>query len=166
MRRVLSVALVYFAGLTSNAFAQPRALGHDVRWDLLQIIQRTALAGGTNVGKDAATGDTISLTGSGDTEPAEGTAHGGGTFIHRHSNGTVVANGVYVVTGFLNWDPAGGSLSATPLTDGVGDINETSSGIMTLTVRLFPSTGGHVDAILSVDCNLPGATESIEEGIT
>jgi hypothetical protein len=163
MRRVLSIALVYLAAATSNAFAQPRALGHDVRWDLVQIIQGTALAGGTDIGKDAATSDTVSLTGSGDAEPAEGNAGGGGTFVHRHANGTEVAHGVYVVTGFLNWEPAGGTL---PVADGIGQAEEARAGILTLTVRLFPSTGGHQDAVLVVNCALPGATLPIEEGIT
>ena len=166
MRRVLSFALLFLAAITSNALAQPRALGHDVRWDLVQIIQGTVLAGGTDVGRDGTTGDTISLTGSGDAEPAEGNAGGGGTFVHRRANGTEVAHGVYVVTGFLSWDPAGGTLEGTGLTDGVGHIEEESSGILTLVVRLFPSGGGHADAVFGVNCNLPGATESITEGIT
>ena len=166
MRRVLLFAVVYLAAVTSSALAQPRALGHDVRWDLVQIAQGVVLPGGTDAGRDAGTGDTILMTGSGDAEPAEGNAAGGGTFVHRHANGTEVAHGVYVVTGFLSWDPAGGTLEGTGLTDGVGRIEEESSGILTLVVRLFPSGGGHADAVLGVNCNLPGATESITEGIT
>ena len=135
MRRVLLFALVYLAAVTSSALAQPRALGHDVRWDLVQIAQGVVLPGGTDAGRDAGTGDTILMTGSGDAEPAEGNA-------------------------------AGGTLEGTGLTDGVGRIEEESSGILTLVVRLFPSGGGHADAVLGVNCNLPGATESITEGIT
>jgi len=166
MRRVLFFAAVYVAAVTSSALAQPRALGHDVRWDLVQITQGVVLPGGTDVGRDPTTGDTIRLTGSGDAEPAERNAAGGGTFVHRRANGTEVAHGVFVVTGFLSWDPAGGSLEGTGLTDGVGHIEEESAGILTLIVRLLPSGGGHADAVFGVNCNLPGATESITEGIT
>ncbi len=163
MRRVLLFASVGVLALAPNAWAQPERKGHDVRWDLAQVIQGTALAGGTDVGRDAATGDTVSLTGSGDAEAAEGNAAGGGTFLHRNARGAEVAHGVYVVTGFLNWEEAGGTL---PAADGIGHADEASAGILTLMVRLFPSGGGHTDAVLGVHCALPGATAQIEEGIT
>ncbi len=164
MRRVLCFALFYVGVTASSAFGQPPERGHDVRWDLVQGIQGTVLSGGMDVGK-AGNGDTISMTGSGDAEPAEGNAAGGGTFVHRDAKGTVLAHGIYVVTGFINWVPAGGTLAATGLADGIGHTEEASSGILRLDVRLFPSTGGQFDARLAINCDLPGATQAIKEGI-
>ena len=164
MRRAWFVAAIALLGFTQNASTAPQQKGHDVRWDLIQFVQNTAIAG-TNVGRDTASGDTVSLTGSGDAEPAEKVAAGGGTFVHRHANGTEVLHGVYVVTGFMDWQPAGGTLAGLGLTDGIGHIDETSGGILTLAVRLFPSGGGHEDGVLIVNCNLPGVAFDIEEGI-
>src|SRR5882762_3391440 len=73
--------LSWFAAIP--ALAQPRALGHTVRWDLIQIVQGTALPGGADVGINAPTGDTFTVTGSGDAEPAEADAAGGGIIVHH-----------------------------------------------------------------------------------
>src|SRR2546428_5021686 len=79
------------------------AKGHNVRWDLVLLeppgSPTTALAGGTDVGLDAATGDTVELTGSGNAIPARRDATGGGTFVHKHADGSIVAQGFYLVTG-------------------------------------------------------------------
>jgi hypothetical protein len=163
-RRLLFVAIGLLA-VTSTTLAEPLQRGHDVRWDLVQVVQNIVLVGGTNGGQDSASLDTITLTGSGDAEPAEGNAAGGGTFVHRHANGTLVARGAYVVTGFISWQPAGGSLKATGLTDGIGHESEASAGILTLAVRLFPARGAAQEGVLDVNCDLPGATFAIEEGI-
>ena len=50
-----------------------------VRWDFLVIANGVAVAGGTDVSTDAATKDTLALTGSGHAEPRENEAAGGGT---------------------------------------------------------------------------------------
>jgi hypothetical protein len=149
-----------------------------VRWDLVKIVQNTVLAGGTDVARDAATRDTITLTGSGEAEPGEKEAAGGGTFVHRrraagrrsdrHGDeekdaGEVEAHGIYVVTGFIDWKPAGGRLTEN---DGIGQAAEATSGILTLKVRLFPAAGGHLDGVLTVNCRLADATFDIEEGVT
>jgi hypothetical protein len=153
----------------------------NLRWDLVKIVQGTVLAGGTDVGSDAASHDTISLTGSGEAEPGEKEAGGGGTFVHKHrasgrrsdrrggdkdedaAEGEVEVHGVYVVTAFVDWQPAGGKLNVV---DGIGQAAEASSGILTLKVRLLPSGGGHHDGVLTVHCRLPGSTFDIDEGIT
>ena len=161
-------------GLTLTAFTlfapvssaqQRRALGLHVRFDLVQIVQGTALAGGKDVGLDGPTGDTVELTGSGEFTPGAGNAAGGGTFVHKHSNGTEVAHGVWVVAGFASWRPGGGSLPSV-LTDGIGEIAETSAGIVALHVQLVPEGGeSALNAILEVHCHLPGASFDTEEGI-
>lgn len=163
---VLLVSLATFTLMAPAGLAQQRqVLGHHVRFDLIRVVQGVALTGGENVGRDTATGDTVRLTGSGDFKPATADAAGGGTFVHRHANGTEVAQGVWVVTGFVSWEPAGGFLPLS-LTDGIGEVSEASAGIVTIHVVLKPSSGGQVPATLSVNCALPGAAFPIEEGIT
>ncbi len=162
MRRILFVASICLATIPAIALAQPRALGHTVRWDLVQITQGTALAGGADVAEDAASGDTFTLTGSGEAEPAEGDATGGGTIVHHFANGRPDSSGVYVVTGFHSWQPGGGQL---PIADGIGHVSETSAGVLRMAIRIFRASGGFSDATLTVNCHLPGATVDVEEGI-
>ncbi len=165
----LAVSIVTLATFTLIAPAglaqQRQVLGHHVRYDLIRIVQGVLLTGGENVGRDAATGDTVTLTGSGEFKPATMDAAGGGTFVHQHANGTEVAHGVWVATGFVSWEPAGGVLPQG-VTDGIGELSEASAGIVTIHVVLKPSSGGSVPATLSVNCALPGASFPIEEGIT
>ncbi len=168
---VLIVSLATFTLMAPAGLAQQRqALGHHVRFDLVHAVQNTVLAGGTDIGLDAS-GDTVALTGSGAFKPGDKDAAGGGTFVHRHAPvppatiGMEVAHGVWVVTGFVSWDPAGGFLPS-PLTDGIGELSEASAGIVTIHVVLKPSGGGSIPATLSVNCDLPGASFPIVEGIT
>ncbi len=133
-----------------------------LRWDLIQIVQGVILAGGTDVGRDAATGDMVSLTGSGDARPGKHRATGGGTFVHKHANGSEVAHGVYVVTGFKSFVNGGGSLVGTGLTDGIDELNKTTGGLLSLSVRLMPASGGSADGVLEVHCELPGGRPDTE----
>jgi len=141
--------------------------GTIVRWDLAQIVQATALAGGTDQATDAATGDVVALTGSGQANLGpHPRAAGGGTFVHTRTVGhetQVVARGIYVVTGFVNWQRDTGAL---PIADGIGFVEQASSGILTLNVRLMPEGGSPVDGVLGINCELPGATFVQFEGIT
>ncbi|HEX4841860.1 MAG TPA: hypothetical protein VFV60_06800 [bacterium] len=163
---VLVVSLATFTLIAPAGLAQQRqVLGHHVRFDLVSVVQGVVLTGGEDVGRDTATGDTVRLTGSGGFKPATNDAAGGGTFVHQHPNGTEVAHGVWVVTGFVSWEPAGGFLPPS-LTDGIGEVSEASAGVVTIHVELRPSSGGPLPATLSVHCALPGAAFPIEEGIT
>jgi hypothetical protein len=125
-----------------------------LRWDLVQPTPASTVtvvvAGGTDVARDAATGDTISLTGSGESRPHKRTATGGGTFLHKHANGTEVGHGVYVVTSFKSF------------TDGIDDIHETTGGILSLMVHLTSTAGMSADALLEVHCDLPGSKPTTE----
>ena len=146
-------------------------LGNDeeaelLRWDLVAITQGVVLSGGQDMAHDATSDDTVTLTGSGQARPHKGTATGGGTFLHKHANGTEVAHGVYHVTGFKSFRDAGGSLVGTPLTDGIGTLGQTTGGILSLGVELLPSGGGSHQAVLGVNCNLPGSEFPVEEGVT
>jgi hypothetical protein len=140
-----------------------------LRWDLVAPTGAGAttvvLAGGTDHGKDSATGDTVDLTGSGEANVDEGTAAGGGTFVHKHSDGSMVASGVYVATGLRSFQNLGGSLAPTGLVDGIDHIAATTAGILSLDIKGFLAGGGTVNAVLEVHCNLPGASRPAEEGI-
>jgi hypothetical protein len=139
-----------------------------IRWDIIDIDPQAGVltAGGTAVSEDPTSHDTLTFTSSGQAEPAGHEANGGGTFVHRHADGSVVARGVYVVTGFVSFKPLAGSLTGTPLIDGIGEKDEAHSGI--LTVRISVYVGGKVVATarLAVHCALPGAPSSAFEGAT
>jgi hypothetical protein len=135
-----------------------------LRWDMVDINGGVILSGGTDVAQDATTGDTGSLTGSGQATPQAGDAFGGGTFVHRHADGSEVAHGIYWVTGFNGFEDLGGSLVGAGLIDGIGDIEDTNGGILSMNVRLRASTGQSLDGVLAVHCELPGG-EMTPEGI-
>jgi hypothetical protein len=155
-------------GMAGPAFADDKHGNEQarfVRWDLITITSRVILSGGTDVGKDKASGDTVSLTGSGQAQPRDEEATGGGTFVHNAANGTERAHGLYVVTGFRSFRDAGGTLAGLGLTDGIGEIDDTTGGILVLDVQLIPSAGPTSAGVLTVDCILPGGSiPSIVEG--
>jgi hypothetical protein len=135
-----------------------------LRWDLVHAVQNVVLAGGTDVARDATTGDTISLTGSGQARPPRHMATGGGTFVHSHASGSEVARGVYIVNGFNSFVNGGGSLAGTGLTDGIDEINKTTGGVLSLRVHLMASSGVSANGVLEVDCELPGS-KPVTEGV-
>ena len=146
------------------------ALGHQkVRWDLIQLggagATTTALPGGTDVGLDATTGDTVELTGSGIVKPDSGDVTGGGTFVHKNSAGTVLAHGFYVATGFVSWEPRAGTFPAP--NDGVGHLSQASAGVLVLDVQAYPDGGppGGIAGGLTINCHFPTTPEAGEEGI-
>jgi hypothetical protein len=141
------------------------ALGHTYRYDLVQIVQNTVLSGGSDQATDATSHDTVTLTGSGQFKPGPGDATGGGTFVHQHADGTVVAHGVWVVTGFVSWQNLGGSLAGTGLTNGIAHNGDETGGIVTLNVSIMPASGSPHNATLVVQCNLPGASPPTTEGV-
>jgi hypothetical protein len=166
-RRLVGVGAVGALGVlfTPEAVLADGDNGEEVellRWDLIQIVQGTVLAGGTDVGRDAATGDTISLTGSGQARPQKHKATGGGTFLHKHTNGSEVAHGVYVVTGFDSFANGGGGLVGTGLTDGIDALNKTTGGLLKMRVHLTATSGLMADGTLEVHCSLPGGKPETE----
>lgn len=136
-----------------------------LRWDLVKFPQGLVLSGGQNTAKDAASGDVVTLTGSGQVEPKKETATGGGTFVHKHASGAEVAHGVYKVTGFKSFKAAGGSLAGVGLVDGIGTLKQTMGGLLLMHVALMPSGGGSLAGVLGVDCELPGVEFPITEGV-
>ncbi len=167
-RKILTAGAAGAVGVLLNPSAVFADDGDEVsvlRWDLVQIIQGTVLVGGLVRARDAATGDVVTLSGSGEARPDDRTAAGGGTFVHHHADGSEV-HGVYVVTAFNSFKNGHGSLAPTPLQDGIGHKNQTDSGILSLGIKAFPATGGSIEAKLGVECALPGDTSGAVEGIT
>ena len=159
-----AVGVLGAVGIPTTAFAEGDGVDL-LRWDLVQFLQGTALAGGTNQATDEVTGDVATLSGSGHAEPKKRRATGGGTFVHRHADGTEVAHGIYTVTSFQSWTPAGGNLAPAGAKDGIGTLEQTTGGLLVLHIAVFPAAGGMVEAVLGVDCAVPGVRFPIEEGV-
>ena len=140
-----------------------RLKSNRVRFDITE--ERGAIIpGGTAVAKDAGTGETISLTASGEARPSAHKAAGGGTFA-RSNGATTIVSGIWYVTGFVSWTPAGGTVGGA--VDGIGQLSEASAGLLVLNVHLVPDAGAPSDGTLTVHCNL-GVDEQItgEEGVS
>jgi hypothetical protein len=133
-----------------------------LRWDLVTVDNGVVIPGGADVARDAATGDVGTLTGSGQARPGDEQAAGGGTFVHRQANGREVAHGIYWVTGFNSFENLGGSLAGIGLIDAIGDIGDTSGGILSLKVHLRAVSGQSADGVLEVHCDLPGGGPTTE----
>src|SRR5712691_9304918 len=142
-----AVGVLGALGIPTTVFADDEEV-ELLRWDLVHFPQRLVLTGGENMATDAATGDVVTLTGSGEATPKMEMATGGGTFVHRHANGTEVAHGVYKVTGFQSVRAGGGSLAPTGLDDGVGTIAQTMGGLLVVYIAAMPSTGGSIAGVL------------------
>lgn len=136
-----------------------------LRWDIVHFPQNVGLPGKATA-KDAATGDVVTLTGTGQIEPKKRTATGGGTFVHTHHDGSPPVNGVYVVTGFLSFTPAGGTLAGLGLTDGIGTLAQTVGGLIVVSVNVMPVGHSPLSGVLHVDCDVPGVEFPIKEGVS
>jgi len=168
------IALVLLGLVLGGMFAATSAVGNHprakiVRWDLVEIANGTAVAGGENVATNADSGLSLTITGSGHVRPRSHKAFGGGTYALEDADGNEIEFGSYQVTEFVSFRRLrGGDFAATGLIDGIGDPAEASSGIMTVKVRALaegapPEEG--VDALLEVHCHLPGTVEDTFEGV-
>jgi hypothetical protein len=142
--------------------------GDLIRWDLIHLNPSTliALPGGAASAEDPATGEVIRLTGSGQFDPADETASGGGTFAARDADGSLIERGAFVVSDFISWQPLAGSIVGTPIIDGVGEKPDARSGIVTLEVAGYVRGEFVGHATLEVHCALPGAPAGSHEGVT
>lgn len=166
------IALVLLGLLLGGLLAATSAVGDHprakiVRWDLVEIANGTAVAGGVNVAT-AASGESLTITGSGHVRPRSHEAFGGGTYVFEDADGNEEF-GSYQVTKFVSFRRLrGGNFAATGLIDGIGDPAEASSGIMTVKVRARAEGAKPeqaVDALLEVHCHLPGTVEDTFEGV-
>jgi hypothetical protein len=128
-----------------------------LRWDLVVNVLGAVVPGGSVVADDAATNDVISLTGSGFARPHQGKASGGGTWDRRHSDFSFVDAGVFLVTGFNSFTNGGGSLTGTGVTDAIGELDQTTGGVLSLNVSAV-GTSAPFTALLEIHCSLPGSS--------
>jgi len=131
-----------------------------LRWDLVVNVLGAVVPGGSVVADDAATNDVISLTGSGFARPHQGKASGGGTWQRRHSDFSFVDAGVFLVTGFNSFNNGGGSLAGTGVTDAIGELDQTTGGVLSLNVSAAAGVGTSFTAVLEIHCSLPGSSTS------
>ena len=92
-------------------------------------------------------GDIIRVTGSGTFDTSADAVVASGSFTHTHSNGALVARGVWVATGFSSFDAFGGP---SPGFQG---------GVLEITATLLPAGGAPVTGVpITVNCliNAPG----------
>jgi hypothetical protein len=142
--------------------------GDLIRWDLINLNPRTLIAvpGGAASAEDPATGELVRITGSGQFDPDDETASGGGTFVARDADGSVIERGVFVVSDFISWQPLAGSIVGTPIIDGVAEKPDARSGIVTLEIAGYVRGELIGHATLEVHCALPGAPAGSHEGVT
>jgi hypothetical protein len=168
------IALVLLGLVLGALLAATSALGDHpgakiVRWDLVEIANGTAVAGGENVATDPESGFSITVTGSGHVRPRGHTAFGGGTYAIEDPDGNEIENGSYQVTELVSFRRLrGGNFAATGLIDGIGDPDEASSGILVVKVRALAEGAPPdeaVEALLEVHCHLPGTVEETFEGV-
>jgi hypothetical protein len=168
------IALVLLGLLLGGLLAATSAVGDHpraqiVRWDLVEIANGTAVAGGVNVATDPASGASLIITGSGHVRPRSHEAFGGGTYAFEDADGNELESGTYVVTKLVSFRRLrGGNFAATGLTDGIGDPAEASSGILKVKVRALAEGAPPeeaVTALLEVHCHLPETVEDTFEGV-
>jgi hypothetical protein len=167
------IALVLLGLVLGGLLAATSAVGDHprakiVRWDLVEVANGTAVAGGVNVATTAS-GESLIVTGSGHVRPRSHEAFGGGTYVFEDADGNELESGSYQVTEFVSFRRLrGGNFAATGLIDGIGDPAEASSGILTVKVRAradgAPAEEA-VDALLEVHCHLPETVEDTFEGV-
>ena len=111
----------------------------------------------------AANGDTITIKGNGEFDTKTGKAEGKGTFVHKNAAGTVLGSGTWEAKRLLIFHDAG-------LSTNLGFPRTFHAGEAILQVRAVghpaadPDASLEFDAILGVDCELPGAGNF--EGVT
>ena len=105
----------------------------------------------------AANGDTVAISGSGKFEPGDDDASGRGTFTHRNSAGVVLASGKWKVKELVSFKSFGLA--------GAGFPPGAEGGVAVLQIELRPSSGGKIQALLTINCVLGSPPEGVEEGI-
>ncbi len=112
-------------------------------------------------------GSKISLTGSGTfvfpSVIGSTVVNGGGTWKTFSPTGEITGRGTYVVTNYLNFRFATGSLPPTGVNNEIGEADDAHSGLAHL--RILYSDGNK--GVLIISCNLPvGELRNRFEGIT
>lgn len=139
-----------------------------MRWDIVSvpIFNPPTVKEGGVAFASATDGTFIKLTGSGTFGPgATDPVTGGGTWETFTVSRTSVAKGTYTVTGLVSFEAAPGKLPANFVLQ-VGTLATASAGLAVLRIaykNADGSSGG--TGVMVVSCNLPGAPDSIFEGV-
>src|SRR4051812_50122734 len=86
------LGLLLGALLTATGAVAHHTRGKIVRWDLVEIANGTAVAGGENVATDPVTGESITVTGSGHVRPRSHEAFGGGAYGFEGAGGKEIGD--------------------------------------------------------------------------
>ena len=167
VRLAVAVAAIAVAGIVTAASGVTRPGARGLRWDFLDVNLATKqiVPGGTDTSKDAATGDTLSLTGTGQFTPSRKLASGGGSFVHKHADGSVVAQGFYYVTGFRSYRVGGGE-PPKGFVDRVARGQGTPlDGILIMTIRMVPVVDGKPQAAQTATLRINCAFEHNHIGL-
>lgn len=163
---VIAVLLVLaVTGDRQVVFAQQAS---KMRWDIVAIptfTPPTVKAGGATFAS-ATDGSFIKLTGSGTFGPgAADPVTGGGTWETFTVSRTSTAKGTYTVTGLVSFQESPGALPAT-FVDQIGTLANARAGLAVLRVAYTNPDGSPAGTgILIVSCHLPGAPDTIFEGV-
>ena len=145
----IAVALLA-AGVTSfliAVVASPQSVGAAgrqtneryklVRWDIARCDSAAcdALVVGGHARWRSESGARIKFTGTGQAEPREERAAGGGLWTRKSASGRIIGRGTYTVVAFISWNGLGGTLGN--VADAIGNRNEVRSGVLKLRIRLF-----------------------------
>lgn len=150
---VMMLALV--APTTSASAATTSATRHGNVYSFALLTPNTAF-----VPSGAATGtpgDRITVTGGGTFNPATGTVHARGTFVHRNADGTVHCRGLWTATKLTGW------------TDFSAARSRPHGGIVSMLVTHYCTTTGeiHTDIPMTVTSTRDApAGSSYVEGVT
>lgn len=108
----------------------------------------------------ARNGDTIEVVGTGTMTIGSHSAAGGGTFVHKDSDGNVIGSGTWTVEKLLSFRSYGNGVPQGLPEAFIG-------GRTRMKVHLTPDGGGDgFDAILKIDCTLGGRIpSSAAEGV-
>jgi hypothetical protein len=114
----------------------------------------------------AANGDTVTIDAAGSFRVAGHKASGGGTFVHKAANGTVLATGTFEVERLASFHPFGcGVAEGQPLPPNFcgGRV------VMPVEIVAHPASGGTVelDGVLTITClvgdRVPPGAEEVDE---
>src|SRR2546428_4249356 len=107
-----------------------------------------------------ATGDRLQLSGTGTFNAGARSVDGGGTFEHRHADGSLFADGSWIAVGIVSWRSYGNGVPQGLPPNFFG-------GVLVILIEVHPNLPGDpvLQATLRVDCVLGHPPAGAEEGI-
>jgi hypothetical protein len=167
VRLAVLASAIAIAGIVTAASGVSRPGARSLRWDFLDVnfATKQIVPGGTDTSKDAATGDTLSMTGTGQFTPSRKLASGGGSFVHKHADGSVVAQGFYYVTGFRSYRVGGGKEPKGFVSRVARGQGAPLDGILIMTIRMVPVVDGKPQAAQSATLRVNCAFEHNHLGL-